>query len=106
MEAPVRKWTPERCDVISVSGRMYAGAGKKVDARGVLLDRTHAGFNLNNINHELCRYADDVTRMLLSTPATSTMNSATALMTSHACCFQRQQQPWEKCTLLVCKIPC
>jgi hypothetical protein len=33
------------------------------------IGRTHAGFNLNNINHELCRYTDDVARMLVSTAA-------------------------------------
>jgi hypothetical protein len=39
--------------------------------RGMPLDHNCAGFNLSNINYELCYYTDDDTRMLTSTTATS-----------------------------------
>jgi hypothetical protein len=68
-----RPWTPERHAI----------------------GRTHAGFTPSNINHELCHYTDDITRMLASRPGgegsnrilecnTLTMNSVAALMTSHS----------------------
>jgi hypothetical protein len=43
---------------------------------GAIGSPARLGFNRSNINHELCHYIDDATRM-----ATSTTNSAATLMT-------------------------
>jgi hypothetical protein len=61
-------------------------------------------FNPSNINHELCHYTDDVTRIAgLQPPATSTMNSATTLMTSQAL-PGRQSNNWWFSTIRASKI--
>jgi hypothetical protein len=59
--------------------------------RGVNGSHAWPGVNPSNINHELCHHTDDVTHGRASTPATSTMNSATTLMTSRMAGRQPQQ---------------
>jgi hypothetical protein len=78
-------WCLEHC------GKTYSGSGKIMDSvaakHALPLHAWHEwpGVNLNNSNHALCYYTDDVTRMLVSTSTTATMNSVATLMTPHVC---------------------
>jgi hypothetical protein len=48
-------------------------------------------FQASNINHELCRYTDDVKKHAGFKPATSAMNSVATLMTSKSMPASSQQ---------------